>query len=185
MVMEVLSRLLSATTSLPDFAFHYKCAKINLNHLCFANDLMIFAYGSECVVKIYTDILARFENMSGLKANVSKSSIFFSGVEGGMKARILQISGYKEEKLPIRYLGVPLITSKLSKRNCESLIERISSRMESWTAKYLSYVGRLQLVKSVIFSVFKAIGVACLSFLKNSFILLSKNVLISYGLVLK
>jgi hypothetical protein len=45
----------------------------------------------------------------------------------------------KEGHLPIRYLGVLLISTKLSAADCQVLLEKITSRMESWTSKNLSF----------------------------------------------
>lgn len=69
LAMEVLSKLLSGPSSLLGYKFHYRCAKLNLNHLCFADDILIFAYGNGAAVDQITDVLGKFELMSGLKVN--------------------------------------------------------------------------------------------------------------------
>jgi hypothetical protein len=58
----------------------------------------------------------------------------------------------KEGHLPVRYLGVPLISSRLSSVDCGTLLDRITSRIDSWLSKNLSYVGKLQLLSSVLYS---------------------------------
>src|SRR5262249_26783296 len=60
--------------------------------------------------------------------------------------------GFLEGKLLVRYLRVSLISSKLKRFDCDALVVRIFSQLDSWTCKFLSYVGRLQLLKLVIFS---------------------------------
>lgn len=55
--------------------------------------------------------------------------------------------------LPIRYLGVPLISSRLYKKQCDPLIDKVKSRLDNWKNKSLSFAGRLQLLKSVISSI--------------------------------
>lgn len=60
---------------------------------------------------------------------------------------------FKESKLPVRYLGVPLILQKLTIEDCGSLLEKISARKDSWLANKLSFVGRLQLLSSVLYSI--------------------------------
>lgn len=52
--------------------------------------------------------------------------------------------------LPIRYLGVPLCTKKLSMSNCEPLIQQVKKKVNSWTARSLSFAGRLLLINTVI-----------------------------------
>ncbi|GJU66528.1 putative reverse transcriptase domain, reverse transcriptase zinc-binding domain protein [Tanacetum coccineum] len=54
--------------------------------------------------------------------------------------------------LPIRYLGVPLISSRLLYRDCKILVEKLESRINDWRNKFLSIAGRLQLVRSVLSS---------------------------------
>ncbi|GAV67077.1 zf-RVT domain-containing protein, partial [Cephalotus follicularis] len=54
--------------------------------------------------------------------------------------------------LPVKYLGLPLISTTLTKHDCAPLIEKIMARANSWISKSLSYAGRLQLIKSTLAS---------------------------------
>ena len=56
-------------------------------------------------------------------------------------------------KLPVRYLGVPLISTKLTKRDCAELTKKISNRIQSWNSKFLSYAGRAQLIQTVLYGI--------------------------------
>lgn len=38
-------------------------------------------------------------------------------------------------------------------QDCKALIEKITTKINAWTAKHHSFVGRLQLIQSVLFSV--------------------------------
>lgn len=58
--------------------------------------------------------------------------------------------GMKMGKLPVRYLGVPFISSKLKECDCQPLTDKITSRVGSWTVKYLSFAGRLLQIDSVM-----------------------------------
>jgi hypothetical protein len=55
--------------------------------------------------------------------------------------------------LPFKYLGVPLSSRKLTVHQCRPLIDKIVAKIRHWTAKLLSYAGRLQLIRSVLFAV--------------------------------
>ncbi|GAV80304.1 hypothetical protein CFOL_v3_23765 [Cephalotus follicularis] len=57
-----------------------------------------------------------------------------------------------QDALPVMYLGLPLITSRLTKQDCIPLMEKIFARVNNWMSKYLSYAGRLQLIKSTLVS---------------------------------
>lgn len=53
-------------------------------------------------------------------------------------------------KLPIRYLELPLMHRQLRISEYESLLQKLANTFRSWAVKMLSYVGRLQLISSVI-----------------------------------
>ncbi|GLT65660.1 hypothetical protein SLA2020_380770 [Shorea laevis] len=89
--------------------------------------------------------------MSGLTPNPDKRKIFMCGVDESVKCQLLASLGYKEGTLPVRYLGVPLISSRLKKVDCSILVDKIVGRVKSWTCKALSYAGRLQLGNSILF----------------------------------
>lgn len=84
--------------------------------------------------------------------NPDKSNIFSCGVNEAIPVGILC---FNEGSLPIRYLGVPFISSRLKKSDCKSLVDRIVTRAISWASQvfFLSYAGRLQLVNSILFAI--------------------------------
>ncbi|CDY22210.1 BnaC01g38910D [Brassica napus] len=63
---------------------------------------------------------------------------------------ITETCGIPAGTFPIRYLGLPLNTRKLSIANCEPLLHQIKSKIKSWTSKYLSFAGRQVLISTVI-----------------------------------
>ncbi|VVA98521.1 unnamed protein product [Arabis nemorensis] len=52
--------------------------------------------------------------------------------------------------LPIRYLGLPLCTRKLSIGDCDPLLAQIRKNLNSWSHRHLSLAGRYTLLTSVI-----------------------------------
>jgi hypothetical protein len=95
----------------------------------------------QCVKKV----LAEFASLAGLTFNPSKSTFFCSGVWGVFEMR--------EGSLPVRYLGLPLISNKLSTGDCEALIHNKTGRIDSWLSRNLSFDGRLQLLSSVSYGI--------------------------------
>lgn len=61
--------------------------------------------------------------------------------------------GFQLGSLPFRYLRVPVILARLRKADCVALVNAIIARIQSWTHRFLSFAGRLQLVKSVLHSI--------------------------------
>lgn len=45
LVVEYLSRILKKVGDKRDFKFHHRCAKLKINHLAFANDILLFCSG--------------------------------------------------------------------------------------------------------------------------------------------
>ena len=127
----------------PSFKFHPKCGKIKLFQLSFADDLLLCCNGDVTSIQILKNGLNLFHRFSGLQANTSKSNIFVTGVTTEVKDAIVDTLGYTEGILPIRYLGVPLLSSKLRAEDCSYLVDNITHRVSSWKLKSLSYAGRL------------------------------------------
>ncbi|WP_222196283.1 RNA-directed DNA polymerase, partial [Modestobacter italicus] len=106
-VMEVLSRSLSRATMRDDFDYHFRCEKVSLSHLYFADDLFLFAKATSGSVQIFMDVLKEFAMFSGLHINPAKSDLFISGASDSVKDDIVRITGINLGCLPMRYLGVP------------------------------------------------------------------------------
>ena len=68
----------------------------------------------------------------------------------GYKEAIQIVFQYQVGELPVKYLGLPLITTRLSATDCKPLLDSILNRIKGWTVKHLSFAGRLQLIKSVL-----------------------------------
>lgn len=104
-------------------------------------------------VKLLNGAFLKFSEASRLQANTDKSSIYIAGVADHTRQEILDALGYTLGKLPFRYLGVPLASKKLNIHAYLTLIEKITARVTCWSAKLLSYAGRVQLIKAVLFGV--------------------------------
>ncbi|XP_021996267.1 uncharacterized protein LOC110893468 [Helianthus annuus] len=153
LVMEVLTCILHRTSQLDSsFRFHNKCEKQKIINLCFADDLFLFARGDVRSAKCIMDSLSRFSSMSGLVPSIQKSTAYFCNVSSHIKDAILGILPFEEGMLPVKYLGVPLISSRLRVKDCSVLLERLDQRIKNWKNKLLSFAGRLQLILSVLSS---------------------------------
>ena len=68
-----------------------------------------------------------------------------------VKTEIVATLGFQECTLPVKSLGVPLITIMCKAEDCRPLVDRITRKIQSWTSWFLSYSGRVQLIKAVLF----------------------------------
>ncbi|GJR38164.1 hypothetical protein Tco_1213848 [Tanacetum coccineum] len=150
LVMEVLTLMIQRKVHETDrFTYHRYCSKMELVNLCFADDLFLFAYGDVDSASIIKEVLDEFKNASGLVPSLPKSTAYFCNVLNHVKLSILQVLPFDEGKLPVKYLGVPLVSSRLMVRDCNELVDKVHIRIQDWKNKFLSIAGRLQLIQSV------------------------------------
>ncbi|KAE8726370.1 Kinesin-13A [Hibiscus syriacus] len=153
LIMNVLSNLLNTAASKGMFSFHPKCKNIGLTHLSFADDLLIFCKGKlEFVLGVIT-VLDCFYEFSVLKLNAGKYELFTAGMSHHIIESIISFTGFKQGRLLVRYLGVSLVTKKLTEKDCQALIDNIKNRIHQWSSKNISYAGRVELIKTVLYSV--------------------------------
>ena len=51
---------------------------------------------------------------------------------------------------PFRYLGVPILSSRLNVCHYAPLLSKITGLIQGWSKKSLSYAGKLELIRAVI-----------------------------------
>lgn len=96
-------------------------------------------------------VMQDFRSCTGLDFNAQKSMvIFFGGCTAQSRRIITNTLGMTEGELPIRYLGIPLISSRLSPHHCNPILEKMETKLEGWSTKSLSYEGRRELINSTL-----------------------------------
>ncbi|KAG7533623.1 Ribonuclease H domain [Arabidopsis thaliana x Arabidopsis arenosa] len=125
-----------------------------LSHICFADDLILFAEASVAQVRVIRKILETFCVSSGQKVSLEKSKIFFSNnVSRDLERLISEESGIKSTKELGKYLGMPVLQKRINKETFGEVLARVSSRLAGWKGGSLSFAGRLTLTKSVLSSI--------------------------------
>ncbi|GJZ92620.1 hypothetical protein Tco_0664685 [Tanacetum coccineum] len=133
LVMEILTLMLQRWVhDSMVFKYHRYCADLELINLCFADDLFLFVHGDVDSAILIRDALEEFKNVSGLTPSLPKSTSYFCNVLNHTKLSILNVLPFEEGRLPVKYLGVPLVTSRLIFRECMELIERQIMRGFLW-----------------------------------------------------
>ncbi|GJU88114.1 hypothetical protein Tco_1300537 [Tanacetum coccineum] len=90
--------------------------------------------------------LNEFKNVSGLVPSIPKSTVYFCNVVNHVKLAILSIMPFSEGTLPVTYLGVPLISTRLFNRDCKV----ISSMHVYWPSVLMIPIGILLDIEQLI-----------------------------------
>lgn len=150
LVMEVFCRMLNENYSAGLIGFHPKAEHPQVTHLAFADDIMVFFDGSKDSLENIAKTLHEFTKWSGLSMNRSKTDLFTGGLTHD-ETNDLASLGFNLGSLPIRYLGLPLMHRNLRIDDYRPLLDKLRSYFTLWTSRALSYAGRLQMLKSVIY----------------------------------
>lgn len=151
--MEVMTACIKKSVSFSNFSYHWLTKEAAISHLIFADDVLLFCKGNVDSATSLMNGLDLFSNASGLCPNKDKSQVFFGNVPSEIQNSILEVTGFQRGELPIKYLGLPLISTKLKKSDCIPLIQKICRSIDSWTCRFLSHAGRLQLLKVVLYGI--------------------------------
>ncbi|GKA26873.1 hypothetical protein Tco_0712982 [Tanacetum coccineum] len=139
--MEVLTLIIKRRIYVSDtFRYHNLCEDLQIVNVCFANDLFIFSMGEVDSARLIMEPLEEFQKSPGLVSSILKSTVYFCNVRYHVKVAILNIMSF-----PVKYLGVPLISTRLLNRDYKILVERVTNMTGDWKNKSLSFAGRLQL----------------------------------------
>ncbi|XP_019233638.1 PREDICTED: uncharacterized protein LOC109214193 [Nicotiana attenuata] len=130
-VMEYLSRSFIEIGKDMLFQYHPRCKKLGITHLSFADDLLLFSIGDLTSISTLYQYFSQFSKASGLQANMSKSSVYFGGVNQDVKQQNLNYLGFVQGELPFKYLGIPLSSKKIALIRWQPLIDRITGKISS------------------------------------------------------
>ena len=149
MVMEFLSIHLQLAPESGRIKPLKRSDQLHINHLLFADDLLIFCKADNFSAHEFNILLERLHMNTGLRINKEKSKAFFSK-SCCNRSELVSILGITVSSMPSRYLGFPLTISYVKARNFSPLIDKCRSKVEGWMLKKLSPAGRIELIRSVI-----------------------------------
>ncbi|KAL5858823.1 hypothetical protein ACOSQ4_000119 [Xanthoceras sorbifolium] len=121
-----------------------------ISHLFFADDLILFGHATFQQAESMKLCLDRFCGSSGQEVSFSKSRVFCSSLVRDGDARALaSICGSPITKDLGKYLGVPLLHSRITKHTYCEILEKTQKRLAYWKSATLSMAGRVTLIKAV------------------------------------
>ncbi|XP_011087081.1 uncharacterized protein LOC105168647 [Sesamum indicum] len=138
LVMEVLSLILHQLIDQDmGFAFHWKGEPTRLFQLGFADELLLFCKVEVDLVQVLKRGLDTFGDLSGLRVSLQKSHLIISRSAHGIREHLLVVLQFQEGHLPIKYLGLPLLSSRLIKPILAKMDQRIIRKIEKRLRAFL------------------------------------------------
>ncbi|GAU49411.1 hypothetical protein TSUD_407260 [Trifolium subterraneum] len=137
-------------------------APVSISHLQFADDTLLMGAKSWANVRALRAALVLFELMSGLKVNFNKSMLVGVNISESWLNEAASALHCNVGKIPFLYLGLSIGGDPRRLSFWEPVLSRIKKRLSGWKSRFLSFGGRLILLKSVLTS----LPVYALSFFK-------------------
>ena len=125
---------------------------MDVSHLLFANDTIIFFKAKKEYLTSLSWILAWFKVASGLRINLAKSELIPVGEVEEIEEITVEL-GCKVGSLPSVYLGLPLGAHHKAMSMWDGVEERMRRRLALWKRQYSSKGGRITLIKSTLASI--------------------------------
>lgn len=85
------------------------------------DDVILFPNGDRDFISHITDSLKMLFSLSGLQPSMAKSRCFLNNYSEEVCSRFYETRGIQQGSLPVMFLGVPLISSKLCVNDCMPL----------------------------------------------------------------
>ncbi|XP_075084712.1 uncharacterized protein LOC142167967 [Nicotiana tabacum] len=124
---------------------------LQVTHLAYADDVIIFSSGGKRTLKLVMHQLQNYEKCSGQLINTGKSCFLVDPKASNIAIqRIKEVTGYRNSNFPITYLRCPLYVGRKRISHFSEIVSKHVKRTTGWQGKLLSVGGRATLIKHVL-----------------------------------
>jgi hypothetical protein len=122
-----------------------------ISHLFFADDNILFCKANGVEWRRLMKIIGTYEQASGQKLNLQKTSVFFSrNFYLERRQEILRLSGLTETHRIDAYLGLPTFVGRSRTQAFQHIKAKVLQRLNNWKVHFLSQAGKEVLLKAVV-----------------------------------
>ncbi|XP_059289247.1 uncharacterized protein LOC132042736 [Lycium ferocissimum] len=122
-----------------------------INHLAYADDIILFTSWDNYSLKTIMRQLRKYEEVSGQKINKAKSMFLTaSHAASGTISRVKRITGFQEGNFPFTYLGCPIYTGRKRISHYAEISSKIVKRIAGWQGNLLSPGGKAVIIQQVL-----------------------------------
>ncbi|XP_060198361.1 uncharacterized protein LOC132627183 [Lycium barbarum] len=149
---EFLSKKLNKLNGNADFKGFYMNKKgPKVNHLAFADDIILFSSGCRKSLMLLMETLQTYEEVSGRLINKHKSSVSLASNEEQRAINMVElITRMVHKNFPIKYLGCPLFNGRKNAAVFSEMMNRVLSKINGWHTRFLSSGGKAVLIRHVL-----------------------------------
>ncbi|KAL3506752.1 hypothetical protein ACH5RR_032134 [Cinchona calisaya] len=138
LLWKLFSKLFADKILSSSFDSHPHCKPLHITHII----LFLISVATSKSIQIMHGILKDFSDLSGLAPNPSKNEVFLAGISKDQAFTLCNIMAMKEGCLAVKYLGVPLICTRLALFDCKALIDKVKNRIRRWSVLKFCLLGR-------------------------------------------
>jgi hypothetical protein len=155
LIVEALNRAIVEEKSCGEFQGIAISLNLNITHLLFVDDVLIFCNGQRSDAHKLSDILELFGKATGMKINERKSTLSTHNMELEEQRSYKDLFPFEQQELDkgLKYLGFQLKPNNYRKGDWKWLIAKLEKRLKGWSFRWLSRAGRLVLEKYVLESI--------------------------------
>ncbi|XP_075111250.1 uncharacterized protein LOC107797084 [Nicotiana tabacum] len=122
-----------------------------INHLAYADDMIIFSSSNETSLMMIMQVLNAYEDASGQLINKTKSAVYLHHLtDMEVVSKVERITGINRNDFPIIYPGCPIFYARRKLEYYQPLITKVMDNLQSWQGKLLSVGGRAVLISHVL-----------------------------------
>ena len=120
----------------------------------FADDMDIFSMCTEQSIRAIYQELENFYFQSGFTVSYDKTTLYRIGSLRHSNAQLYDLESYKWSNEDINVLGVTISHEDILEKNYEPLIAKTKQVLNAWQNRGLSLLGRIQVVNTLVASLF-------------------------------
>ncbi|XP_070010394.1 uncharacterized protein [Nicotiana sylvestris] len=131
---EALSRGLNALhTNLYFYGFGMPKWSPKINHLAYADDMIIFSSSDEISLMLIMQVLNAYEVAYGKLVNKTKSDVYLHYlIDMEVASKVEKITGIHRNDFSIIYLGCPIFYARRKLEYYQPLITKVMDKLQSW-----------------------------------------------------
>ena len=149
-IAEILALSLRANEEIEGITIHDIRQLLNQ----FADDMDIFSINKEQSIRGILQELNNFKQQSGFTVSYEKTTLYRIGSLRHSNATLYSMNEFVWSKEDINVLGITIAHEDITQKNYSQLPSKIKSILNAWYNRGLSLIGKIQVVNTLIASLF-------------------------------